>query len=216
MLHRRWPILVLVGSLVASAACGTSSPAAHPGAAVPRVVTTAPVVTTPTSTVPPSTVPPTTTTVDPGALPQTKDLPRADDATFLARMSVLWHGIVSGEPAPALPAFFPLSAYQQVKALPNPAADWHTRLVALYDADLRRLHASLGAEAASAEFLGIDVPATATWMAIGSEYNKESYWRVLGSRVRYRVGGVSRSFIVQSLISWRGQWYVVHLTTPPS
>jgi hypothetical protein len=29
------------------------------------------------------------------------------------------------------------------------------------------------------------------------------------------VGGRAATFPVQSLISWRGQWYVVHFTTPP-
>jgi len=31
--------------------------------------------------------------------------------------------------------------------------------------------------------------------------------------VRYRVDGQERTFPVTSMISWRGQWYVVHLGT---
>ena len=55
----------------------------------------------------------------------------------------------------------------------------------------------------------------ATWINPNVEYNKLGYWRVYGTKVRYSVNGVQNSFVVQSLISWRGEWYVVHLTAPP-
>lgn len=43
------------------------------------------------------------------------------------------------------------------------------------------------------------------------EYNKIGYWRVYGTRVRYRTAaGTAGSFGIYSLISWRGQWYIVH------
>ena len=51
----------------------------------------------------------------------------------------------------------------------------------------------------------------AVWVQPGAEYNKGSYWRVYGSRSHYTVDGQDHSFPVSSLISWRGQWYVVHL-----
>ena len=64
--------------------------------------------------------------------------------------------------------------------------------------------------------MSIDVPdGAATWVLPGAEYNKGSYWRVYGTVVHYTVGGRAATFPVQSLISWRGQWYVVHFTTPP-
>jgi len=61
--------------------------------------------------------------------------------------------------------------------------------------------------------LGVDVPdRSATWVTPGQGYNKGSYWRVYRTRVRYRtVVGKEGSFGIFSLISWRGQWYVVHL-----
>ena len=67
-----------------------------------------------------------------------------------------------------------------------------------------------------AVLVGVDVPdARATWVLPGAEYNKGSYWRVYGTVVHYVVDGRAATFAIQSLISWRGQWYVVHLTTPP-
>jgi hypothetical protein len=34
---------------------------------------------------------------------------------------------------------------------------------------------------------------------------------VYGTAVTYVAGGQSRTFEIHSLISWRGEWYVVHL-----
>jgi len=124
-------------------------------------------------------------------------------------MRTLWAAIVAGEPA-ARSSFFPLSAYLQVKAISNPAADYRNRLIALYDLDIRALHRRVGS---GATLLAVDVPdRSATWVTSGQEYNKGPYWRVYGTRVRYRtVSGNEGSFGIFSLISWRGQWYVVHL-----
>ena len=67
--------------------------------------------------------------------------------------------------------------------------------------------------AASATLVGLEVPeARARWVDPGEEYNKIGYYRVFGSRLRYTVDGEARSFEVKSLISWRGEWYVVHLS----
>jgi hypothetical protein len=124
-------------------------------------------------------------------------------------MRALWAAIVAGDTA-ARSSFFPLGAYLQVKAISNPAADYRNRLIALYDLDIRALHLRVGP---GATLLGVDVPdRSATWVTPGQEYNKESYWRVYATRVRYRtVAGKEGSFGIFSLISWRGQWYVVHL-----
>lgn len=198
--------------LVLLAACSSSHPAA-PSRARSPVVTTSPASTSPaTSTTPAPTT--TSTTVDPGTLPQTTARPSGTDASFLARMQLLWQAVVTGDASTALPAFFPEAAYTQVKAIANPDADWHQRLVRLYDTDVAALHVRLAGRPAS--LVGVSVPdGAATWVLPGAEYNKGSYWRVYGTVVHYTVGGVAASFPVQSLISWRGQWYVVHLVTPP-
>jgi hypothetical protein len=155
--------------------------------------------------------PTTTTTVDPGTLPQTMDKPTTSDPQFAAGLAGFWQAVLSDDPAPAMPFFFPLSAYLQVKAISNPAGDWQSRLVAAYQNDIHSLHASLGGSAAGAQLTGIDVPDTAQWIPPGSEYNKGSYWRVYSSQVHYTAGGRPGSFTIASMISWRGHWYIVHL-----
>ncbi|HEV2993462.1 MAG TPA: hypothetical protein VG012_03530 [Acidimicrobiia bacterium] len=175
--------------------------------AAPRTVRAAATTTTTSTTLPPTT----TTTVDPGTLPQTMDMPTTTSPQFQAGLAGFWQAIVTDNPAPAMPFFFPLSAYVQVKAISNPASDWLQRLVAAYQTDIHSLHRSLGAGAAAAQLTGIDVPNTAQWVQPGAEYNKGSYWRVYSSQVHYTVGGQAGSFTIASMISWRGEWYIVHL-----
>jgi hypothetical protein len=144
-----------------------------------------------------------------GSLQQTTTRPSGSDPQFAKRMRGLWAAIVAGEQSSAS-SFFPLGAYLQVKAISNPTGDYFNRLIALYDLDIAALHRRVGS---GATLLGVDVQdASAQWVTPGREYNKGSYWRVYGTRVRYRTAaGKQGSFGIFSLISWRGQWYVVHL-----
>jgi hypothetical protein len=58
----------------------------------------------------------------------------------------------------------------------------------------------------------MDVPkSTATWVRLGVEFNRLRYWRVYDTRVRVSVDGRDRSFGIASIISSRGEWYIVHL-----
>jgi hypothetical protein len=154
--------------------------------------------------------------VDSASLPQTRDRPTATGPAFDARVAALWSAIAADDPDRAMPFFFPLGAYQQVKDVSDAASDWKRRLVAAYAHDIHALHARLVAEGDDANtprFRGLDVPdARARWVDPGEEVNKLGYYRVFGSKLRYDVGGAARSFDVKSLISWRGEWYVVHLS----
>ncbi|MDP9036893.1 MAG: hypothetical protein M3O50_19010 [Myxococcota bacterium] len=147
-----------------------------------------------------------------GALPQTRQLPRAD-TPFTGRVAALWAAIVQDDAQLALSFFFPESAYLQVKDISNPSGDWKHRLFAAYERDIHRLHAHLG-EASRAQLIELAVPQErARWVEPGEEYNKIGYYRVFGSRLRYRdAAGAEQAFEVRSLISWRGDWYVVHLS----
>jgi hypothetical protein len=157
--------------------------------------------------------PPDAIAVDPATLPQTRDRPKASGAAFDARVRALWDAIVADDPDRALVFFFPLGGYEQVKDVGDPATDWRRRLVAAYTHDIHTLHARLGADAPRATLTGLDVPeARGRWVDPGEEYNKIGYYRVFGSRLRFEVDGEARSFEVKSLISWRGDWYVVHLS----
>lgn len=127
-------------------------------------------------------------------------------------MAALWRGIRAGRVGPALSAFFPESAYLQVKAIADAAADWRTRLVGGYAADISAAHALLGGGVTGARLIGVNVPAGyAHWVTPNTCYNRVGYWEVPNSRVVYREAGQVRSFGIASLISWRGVWYVVHL-----
>lgn len=206
------------------AGCSSARPAGAAGAAAktgtPAARTAAPATATrsgpaspgePTTTsVAPSTTAPTAppTTIDPGLLPQTTQLPSPTDPAFLARISDLWQAILTGNTATAAPAFFPLSAYIQVKGISDPVHDYQTRLIPDYDQDIATLHSQIPPYA---KFISVTVPNAAQWILPGVEYNKGSYWRVYGTRVDFSVNGQDHYFDIVSMISWRGQWYVVHL-----
>ena len=121
----------------------------------------------------------------------------------------------AARPSVALPAFFPLGAYRQVKAISNPDGDYSSRLIAAYEEDIHTLHGKLGSQASGAQLTGVDVPESqAVWVQPGAEYNKGSYWRVYGATLKYSTpDGRSGAFPVTSMISWRGEWYVVHLSS---
>lgn len=154
--------------------------------------------------------------VDPGTLPQTKTMPTDTDPQFTAGVNALWQGIVNDDPQQALPFFFPKSAYLQVKALSNAGSDYQNRLIGFYDLDVHAAHRLLGSGAKDAKLVGVSVPAKAAqWILPGQETNKLSYYRVYGSRLTYTEGGKTKSFGLFSLISWRGQWYVVHFGPNP-
>lgn len=196
----------LLGGGTAFGLLAARSSPARPAAATSRTTTTtAPPTTTTSST--------TTTTTDPGKLPQTMQLPASTDAQFTAEMDALWQGVVRGSVTPALSAFFPESAYVQLKTgIGNPAGDWQNRLVADYTLDLGAAHALLGPDPAQATLVSVSVPEQyGHWIPPGVCANGIGYYEVANSRVVYTLDGVTKSFGIASLISWRGEWYVVHL-----
>ena len=192
----------MVGVLAVATLIGVALVSLGPDRSSPTEVAAAPTTTTTTAT----------DATDAGALPQTDEQPVASGATFDAGAQGLWQAIVQDDPDLAMPFFFPKRAYLQVKAISDPATDYEQRFIANYEQDIHTLHSQLGADAGSAQFVGIDVPdGQAVLVQPGEESNKLSYWRVYGTTLRYSVNGTTNSFPVTSLISWRGQWYVVHL-----
>ncbi len=215
-------VAALLGIALVSGGPDTPGSATVESAESVATTTTAPAASTTTPGAPTTTATSATTTsaapttivadTDPGALPQTDERPTASGATFTSGVNGLWEAIRQDDPDLGLPFFFPESAYLQVKAIGDPAGDYQNRLIANFRDDVHTLHAQLGANAASATLVGITVPDDqAVWVQPGEESNKLSYWRVYGSTMQYQVDGQTGSFPVTSLISWRGQWYVVHL-----
>ena len=206
---------VVAGAAVVAALATSGSPG-RPSTA--SATTSGRVARTPSTTgvstrvvAPTTTVPPTTTT-DPGSLPQTAGFPTSTSPQFQAEMTALWQGIVSGSPAAARPAFFPESAYLQLKTVWDPGSDYTDRLLADFGADLGAAHELLGPDAGRARLVAVNVPEQyGHWIPPGVCDNRVGYDEVANSRVVYRVDGQVRSFGIASLISWRGEWYVVHL-----
>ncbi len=183
-------------------ATASGAPASPPGGA-----STAPPVLPPRPAPKPS---PSVLPVDPGAgrLKQTRAFPGTNTVAFRNAMADLWLAVTTGKPRLALPAFFPLAAYDQLKAIPDPAGDWQSRLWYDFTLDVAAAHHLLSK---NAKLVRVIVPTQyATWIYPGGCYNSIGYWHVPGARVVYRQSSQLRSFGIASLISWRGVWYVVH------
>jgi hypothetical protein len=143
------------------------------------------------------------------SLPQTSVRPRTDDLAFGNAVHDIWLAVTTGDPDDARPAFFPEKAYVQVKAIGDPEADWQGRLWYDFTLDLAAVHKLVPPDATLVKVI---VPAQyEQWVGVGACYNRVGYWNVPGARVVYRAGGVTRSFGIASFISWRGDWYLVHL-----
>jgi hypothetical protein len=192
----------------------SSAPDASPSVApLPASLSSLPLAAAPTpppsASVEPASSAPAST--EPGKLPQTRDKPEGSGPAFDARVAALWDAIVSDVPERAMGTFFPVDAYAQIKDVPNPGADWKGRLVAAYKRDIHAFHQRLGAAADRARFASFEVGDRPRWVNPHEELNTGGYWRVFDSKLRYQIDGKDRVFAVASLISWRGEWYVVHL-----
>jgi hypothetical protein len=142
------------------------------------------------------------------SLPQTSAKPTTSGTAFSHAVHDIWLAVTTGDPEYARPAFFPVNAYKQVKAIANPESDWETRLWHYFTLDVAAAHQVVKP---GAKLTRVDVPTQyATWIPPGACYNSIGYWHVPGSRVVYTQGGETRSFGIASFISWRGDWYAVH------
>jgi hypothetical protein len=151
---------------------------------------------------------------DAGALlPQTDDRPSADSKSLRLRLELLVEAIATDDPERAVPAFFPVEAYKQVKAIAKPERDWEHRLIRAFKRDVHEYHKRLGKHAEGLKLARIEIPeAKVKFMKPHSEGNLLGYFRVLRSQlVVTKADGSDRKFEVTSMISWRGEWYVVHL-----
>jgi hypothetical protein len=146
---------------------------------------------------------------DAATLPQTRAFPSTTDTAFKNVIHDFWLAVTTGNPNYAQQAFFPEKAYEQVKAISDPDDDWRTRLWSEFTLDVAAVHPLVGE---NAKLLQVIVPTEyAIWIPPGACYNNIGYWHVPGSRVVYEQGGATRSFGITSFISWRGDWYLVHL-----
>jgi hypothetical protein len=187
-----------------SAKLSSTPPRTRPSAA-PSVTAT-----TPSPRPKPRPAPPSALPVAPGAgrLEQTQAFPSTKTVAFRDATYDLWLAVTTGKPKFALPAFFPEAAYEKLKAIAYPESDWENRLWYDFTLDVSAAHNLVGK---NAKLVQVIVPTEyAAWVYPGGCYNSIGYWHVPGARVLYREDGQLRSFGIASLISWRGDWYVVH------
>lgn len=146
-------------------------------------------------------------------LPQTEEVPRIDTPLFQHRLGLLWRAIVEDDPEIARPFFFPKVAYLKVKAIKDPAQDWEKRLWRLFVRDVHEYHQALGPKPHEARFVRLDFPeGRSAWMKKHKEGNAIGYHRVKRPYLVFTdAGGKERKLEVTVMISWRGEWYVVHL-----
>jgi hypothetical protein len=146
------------------------------------------------------------------ALPQLEDQPADDSRLFHAHVDQLIRAIVADDATIAEHVFFPRVAYEQVKAIEKPGLDWKNRLWKAFVRDVHEYHQELGADPDGAELVAIEVTGKKEWMKPGAEGNKLGYWRTKRAHLRVAdARGKEHAFEVTSMISWRGEWYVVHL-----
>ena len=144
-----------------------------------------------------------------GALPQTSALPKTTGTAFGNAVHDIWLAVMTGNPDYARPAFFPEKAYEQVKAIADPESDWQGRLWYDFTLDLAAAHKLVGK---NATLVKVVTPTQyEQWIPPGACYNSTGYWHLPGSRLVYREGGATHSFGLASFISWRGDWYLIHL-----
>ncbi len=142
-----------------------------------------------------------------------EERPLDDGPALQAKAQLLWQAIVDDKPDLAASFFFPKDAYIHVKAAKNPEGDWRWRLWKNFERDVHALHKTQGQALARGTFKGLRIPPKKPhWAAPGNEYNRLGYWRVYGSHLIYELRGRERFVPISSLISWKSEWYVVHLT----
>ncbi len=225
---RLWAVILVpvVGCSLLAGCSGTTSTPSRPvsqtlsgtsartrASATPRVTAAAPsppLSTSPSPSPKPRPAQPSALPVAPGAgrLGQTQAFPSTKTVAFRNAMYDLWLAVTTGKPRFALPAFFPEAAYEKVKAIAYPESDWQYRLWYDFTLDLAAVHHQVGQ---NAKFVRVIVPNEyAAWVYPGNCYNSIGYWHMPGARVLYREDGQERSFGIASMISWRGDWYVIH------
>jgi hypothetical protein len=126
---------------------------------------------------------------------------------------LLVQAIEEDRPELADPAFFPVLAYEQVKAIAAPARDHKFRLLAAFHRNVHEYHRKVQQLPRPLKLVTIEPPVQkAQWMKPGSEGNKLGYYRLLRSHLQMvDAAGTAHRLPITSMISWRGEWYVVHL-----
>lgn len=127
------------------------------------------------------------------------------------RAKKLFEAIQKDEPELAMALFFPRETYVANKDVKDPGAAWD-KLQKAYKLAIHAHHKKLGKKAAEAEFEGLELnPKTQIYVAPKKEANKVGYNKVTKSKLKYKVGGKSKTLDVGVMIDNESKWYVTLL-----
>lgn len=127
------------------------------------------------------------------------------------RAKKLFEAIQKDEPEIAMQMFFPREPFVSLKDVKDPNAYWD-KLVKEFKAHIHSYHKKLGKKANDAEFEGLELNTkTQVYVAPKKEFNKAGYNKVTKSKLKYKLGGKSRTLVVATMIDHDAKWYVTHL-----
>ena len=141
--------------------------------------------------------------------------PDSSLAALTKRLTPLWSAVSTGHLAVANGLFYPETAYVALKVgrISQPQTDWLHRLWAYYELDLSAYQHFVGA-GSSFKLLRV-APGAVSYIARGVCENNSGYWHLANLRLVFSGKNGLRSFAVASLISWNGEWFIVHLGPNP-
>lgn len=130
---------------------------------------------------------------------------------------VLFRAIETNNVSLARSLFFPGDAYRAMKTgmIADPGSDYAHRLLAFYVLDLEAYHQLVTSGGPARYLRTIIDPSLATWISPGVCENRIGYWHEPPVRLVYSQNGRTRSFAIDSLISWQNRYYVIHLGPNP-
>lgn len=135
--------------------------------------------------------------------------PNAEETQGRAR--TLFEAIKANDPEAGLVMFMPREVFRQIKGVSDPDR-FYDRMLRLFHRDVAALHEELGEDAASAQFLRLELSRRRGWVGVREESNRLPYWAQRHNWLYYEVNGEERRFEVRTMNAWDGLWYITHLS----
>ena len=156
---------------------------------------------------------PTSTTSTTVPLMQNMVKPPLHDPALDRRMASFFAGLRDCNNAEADKAFLPMPYYVVLKQGGGNEADWNNRLITHFHPQLAELRARFRGVLSGAINNGYSVKsASAHTLRVGAEQNKAPYWQVYMTTMAFKdKAGHPHNFVINTMISFRGAWYVVHV-----
>ena len=154
--------------------------------------------------------PSTTTTTVPT---QSMVKPLAHDHALDIRMRQFYTGLRDNNNALCDKAFLPMMDYVALKQGGGNQADWRNRLMYHFHLQLAQLRKRFAASLPGSTYNGYRIPySTAHTVRVGAEENKAPYWQVFMTTMAFHdKNGRGHNFTINTLISFRGEWWIVHV-----